>query len=61
MRKLEVSRQTLSLKSVQWVRQLDIIYLDIHIIPILNTNSRLLGAILTFVDVTQRTSLEHDV
>ncbi|MUG98546.1 chemotaxis protein CheR [Scytonema sp. UIC 10036] len=61
MRQLDSSRHPISLKNVQWVSELDTTYLDIHITPILYPSGKLLGANLTFIDVTECISLADDV
>ncbi|GAB1545012.1 hypothetical protein NUACC21_76880 [Scytonema sp. NUACC21] len=61
MRQLERSRHLLSLKNVEWVSKFGTTYLDVYIIPILESSGKLLGANLTFIDVTGYLSLVNDV
>ncbi|KAB8319061.1 PAS domain-containing protein [Tolypothrix campylonemoides VB511288] len=61
MRQLDRSRQPLSLKNVEWVSKLGITYLDIHITPISDPSGQLLGANLTFIDVTRNKCCEDEL
>ncbi|MDF5717472.1 MAG: hypothetical protein PUP93_27305 [Rhizonema sp. NSF051] len=56
----EGDRQPLSLKNIKWVYEQGTTYLDIHIKPISDSNSRLLGVNLIFLDVTQYTHLADE-
>jgi two-component system CheB/CheR fusion protein len=53
MRKLECNPHPFSLKDIKWVGEEDIIYLDIHIVPIFDPSGKLRGANLTFIEVTR--------
>jgi two-component system CheB/CheR fusion protein len=57
----EGNRQPISLKNVKWTTDHNTIYLDIHITPISDPSGSLIGAILTFVDVTHYTKLEDEL
>ncbi|MDF5727261.1 MAG: hypothetical protein PUP92_04300 [Rhizonema sp. PD38] len=56
----EGNLQPLSLKNIKWVHEQVITSLDIHIKPISDSNGRLLGVNLIFIDVTQYTHLADE-
>ncbi|WP_414586394.1 CheR family methyltransferase [Scytonema sp. PCC 10023] len=54
-------RQPISLKNVKWTTDDNTTYLEIHMAPISDPSGSLIGAILTFVDVTRYTKLENEL
>ncbi|RUR72686.1 CheR family methyltransferase [Chlorogloeopsis fritschii PCC 9212] len=61
MRQLNRDRHPFSLKNIKWVNDNGTTYLDIHITPILDPEGKLLGANLTFIDVTQYIYLKDEI
>ncbi|MBW4605275.1 MAG: PAS domain-containing protein [Calothrix sp. FI2-JRJ7] len=52
LKHLNHEHRALHLQNIQWVTKIGITYLDIHIKPVFNASGKLLGANLTFVDIT---------
>jgi two-component system CheB/CheR fusion protein len=61
MKQLERDLSPLTLKNRERVAPKDITHFDIHIIPISDANGKLLGANLTFIDITRCIFLENQL
>ncbi|ARV57552.1 chemotaxis protein CheR [Nostocales cyanobacterium HT-58-2] len=55
------NRQPMSRKNIEWATDISTIYLDIYITPISDQSGKLLGANLTFIDVTSYRELEDEL
>ncbi|MFQ4141195.1 CheR family methyltransferase [Chlorogloeopsis sp. ULAP02] len=60
MRRLNRDHHPFSLKNIEWVTDNATTHLDIHITPISDSSGKLIGANLTFIDVTQYIYLKDE-
>ncbi|RUT02529.1 hypothetical protein DSM106972_060070 [Dulcicalothrix desertica PCC 7102] len=58
---LKCNPRSTSFKPVEWVTDGNKIYFDIYITPILTQSGAILGANLTFINVTSYTELQHEI
>ncbi|BDA71036.1 hypothetical protein CAL7716_052020 [Calothrix sp. PCC 7716] len=58
---LKCNPRSTSFKNVEWVTDGNKIYFDIYITPILTQSGAILGANLTFINVTTYTELQHEI
>jgi two-component system, chemotaxis family, CheB/CheR fusion protein len=61
MKRLDCDRRPLHFKNIKWVKDENTIYLNIYIIPISDASGKLLGANLTFIDITSHTYFEYEL
>ncbi len=61
LRQLNSDRRALQEQNIKWVTETATTYLDIYIKPILDESVTLLGANLTFIDITKYIELENEL
>ncbi len=61
IRQLDRDRRPLKEQNIEWVTEQDTTHLDIHIAPISDHSGKLLGANLTFIDITRYIFLENEL